>query len=395
MKKGFILCVMFGALFLQLHAAMADLTDGLVAYYPFNGNANDATGNGYHGTVSGATLTPDRLGNPDSAYSFDGVDDSILIGQEPNFPAWDTYAVSVWFLNNGGGDQGQGYGQKVLSKAQFFTDFHLSVHGDANAGVLTWWSSQGGFDAVDDNSKDYRDNVWHHVVLNKHTASTGDLWVDGVLQGSSSALAAVVNSVDLLIGYTAHSDGFQQKHWSGKIDDLRIYARTLSASEIQELLIEGKDTDADGILDDVDNCPGVSNPNQLDTDGDGAGDACDTDDDNDTVLDTNDNCPLVANVDQANSDSDGAGNACDTDDDNDGVLDAQDQCILTAANAIVNAHGCSIADLCPCANAWKNHGAYVSCVARMATNFVADGLITATDKNVVISGAAGSTCGTK
>ena len=47
---------------------------GLVAYYPFSGNALDATGNGHNGTLVGSpTLTADRFGNPNSAYSFDGV----------------------------------------------------------------------------------------------------------------------------------------------------------------------------------------------------------------------------------------------------------------------------------------------------------------------------------
>jgi hypothetical protein len=54
--------------------ATAGLSDGLIAYYPFNGNANDESGNGHHGTVYGATLTQDRCGNADSAYSFDGND---------------------------------------------------------------------------------------------------------------------------------------------------------------------------------------------------------------------------------------------------------------------------------------------------------------------------------
>jgi len=48
------------------------LKDGLVAYYPFNGNANDESGNGNNGTVYGATLTTDRFGNTNKAYSFDG-----------------------------------------------------------------------------------------------------------------------------------------------------------------------------------------------------------------------------------------------------------------------------------------------------------------------------------
>jgi concanavalin A-like lectin/glucanase superfamily protein len=101
--------------------------------------------------------------------------------------------------------------------------------------------------------------VWHHAVLNEHSASAGALWVDGVLQGSSETLAAVTNSVELVIGYIAHSDGFQQKYWSGKIDELRIYHRVLSAAEITQLFVEGEspppDQDDDGIPDTEDTCP--------------------------------------------------------------------------------------------------------------------------------------------
>jgi len=50
--------------------ALASLTDGLVAYYPFDGNANDASGNGNHGTTHGVTLTTDRFGNANGAYYF-------------------------------------------------------------------------------------------------------------------------------------------------------------------------------------------------------------------------------------------------------------------------------------------------------------------------------------
>ena len=53
--------------------------DGLVAWYPFNGNANDESGNGNHGTVNGATLTADRNGKANSSYSFDGVSNFITI----------------------------------------------------------------------------------------------------------------------------------------------------------------------------------------------------------------------------------------------------------------------------------------------------------------------------
>jgi hypothetical protein len=62
----------------------------------------------------------------------------------------------------------------------------------------------------------------------------------------------------------------------------------------------------------------VSNANQLNTDGDAQGDACDADDDNDTVADGADNCPLNANQNQLNTDGDAQGDVCDADDDNDG-----------------------------------------------------------------------------
>jgi hypothetical protein len=73
------------------------------------------------------------------------------------------------------------------------------------------------------------------------------------------------------------------------------------------------DSDGDGIIDQLDNCPFTSNPNQEDADGDGVGDACD-------------NCPSVANPDQADTDEDGIGDACDSDLDGDGVPNGSDNC---------------------------------------------------------------------
>jgi hypothetical protein len=154
------------------------------------------------------------------------------------------------------------------------------------------------------------------------------------------------------------------------------------------------DSDSDGVIDDFDNCATVPNANQTDTDGDGDGDVCDGDDDNDGVGDSADNCQFDANPDQSDLDGDGAGDACDTDDDNDGVIDAADACVPTVGSP-VNSEGCSIADLCPCDNAWKNHGGYVSCVAHASEGFLDLGLITEAEKDATVSAAGESSCGHK
>ena len=109
---------------------------------------------------------------------------------------------------------------------------------------------------------------------------------------------------------------------------------------------EQSDSDGDFLGDNTDICPNAYNIDQLDSDMDGIGDACDYDDDNDGIDDITDNCSLISNSGQTNTDSDLFGDACDDDDDNDGVDDNVDNCPLISNSGQNNTDSDLFGDAC-------------------------------------------------
>src|SRR6185369_2796144 len=105
---------------------LAFLTNGLVAYYPFYGDAKDESGNGNDGQVSQATLATDRFGTPNACYSFDGVSSYI---DTTDIKFHDSFCISVWVNPIGV------YGSLVSKQGDPMPSYELIYNNDPSYGI--------------------------------------------------------------------------------------------------------------------------------------------------------------------------------------------------------------------------------------------------------------------
>ena len=199
---------------------------GLLAYFPFNGDADDFSGNGHHGTVHGATLTDDRNGNPSSAYSFDGDNDYIDIGViDIGLPV----TVALWFSSssiNEKWDTLVGYNLPVKP----YNGIQIMANGD---GKLRFRMG-GAIDDIISESVIDGDGKWHHIAIKRDLSNKVELFVDGELESSSTSNDSIGESHNLFFGKSFQPDKLEE-YFAGKIDEIRIYNRSLSETEIKHL----------------------------------------------------------------------------------------------------------------------------------------------------------------
>ena len=207
-------------------------TDGLVAYYPFNGNANDESGNGNHGTVNGATLTSDRDGNENSSYSFDGVDDDISNSNE-FLPLNIDFTISVWFNTN---DINQG-SQCILNSLEH-TGIGLTFNHNYNSSKMNLFLGDGisfwDVNGLGGMKSDYQNDTWYNIILIKQN-DLYKVYLNGVvdIETNISNSLNYNNLVGFRFGTISPDSGYEQ--FFGKIDDIGIWNRALTEQEIQNL----------------------------------------------------------------------------------------------------------------------------------------------------------------
>ena len=202
--------------------------DYLVAYYPFNGNANDESGNGNNGNVNGPSLTYDRHGNSNSAYYFDGIDDNISIPRSIE----DNFTISFWIKSTqNDGNSERWYWSNGLVDAEVSNvtnDFGISMgNGLAVFGVGnpdTHVNSAGNL---------LNDNGWHMITATRNISDgLMKLFIDGELVNSGTGST---NSLTAPSSISIGSLQTQINFYQGYIDDIRIYPVILDSDQVTDL----------------------------------------------------------------------------------------------------------------------------------------------------------------
>lgn len=215
--------------------------NGLIAYYPFNGNANDESGNGNHGIVNGANLTTDRFGNSNHAYDFNGLNNSIVVPNSHSLNlSTNMFSISFWLKIRNYSTNGE---MMLITKysgvGTTTTGFMMEFDGTNFVYRYADALKNGGWGVLYITTKKLPAKLaWMHFAI---TTEKGidKLYLNGILVVSNTIphyfnIGSNRQSLRFGIGPPQNS----QSYFSGSMDDVRIFNRAISLSEIKDLYNE-------------------------------------------------------------------------------------------------------------------------------------------------------------
>jgi hypothetical protein len=202
-------------------------TNGLVGWWPFNGNANDESGNGNNGNVNGATLTTDRNGVTNTAYSFDGNGDFINCGNLPSVNITGNVSISVWLkISDFNNDHG------IVSKSGLYDLITNSNNSNPPLDKIRWNAGNSFLFS----GPSIQLNQWIHITSVYNHLSGHEIYMNGILVSSDNITGSVQpnTTYDLYLG--SHQPfNVNYWSWSGILDDIGIWNRALTDCEIKDL----------------------------------------------------------------------------------------------------------------------------------------------------------------
>jgi hypothetical protein len=206
-------------------------TNNLICYYPFNGNADDSTINGYNGTVYGPVLTTDRKSQNNSAYCFDGINDYINIPFDPLGSNYNNNTISLWVKSS------QTNNPFLFDRVDANDDY-------STANVITLWPQTGLVTKSDDlppsdgestGSYLVNNGLWHNVTLVRN-GSNRSVYIDGLLDSYEPNAEIYQGTTPLMLFFGKEIRQTTNRYpFVGSIDEIRIYKSALSIYQIREL----------------------------------------------------------------------------------------------------------------------------------------------------------------
>lgn len=213
-------------------AARADLTSGLIAHYPFDGSAVDVSGNGNHGSLVNAPVaTSDRFGRASHAYEFNGTNSYVLVPNSASLSSpTNRITMAAWVQLYGNSKVGSPFGPILMKSVEggnaFMYRFNMATTYFACA-YNDWNLSQGTAANLT--------GQWAHLAITYDGAKNRYYLNGAYVDSTLLAVTMTADSRPLTIG--ADFPGLFEVFW-GKIDEVRIYNRTLGPGEIQALAAE-------------------------------------------------------------------------------------------------------------------------------------------------------------
>jgi hypothetical protein len=210
-------------------------TNGLVGWWPFNGNANDESGNGNNGTVNGATVTTDRNGIANKAYSFNGNQNGIIVNNNVfNVGSANiSYSISLWLLSDlNSNTTGEVINNRVDAQSSNY-NFRFSVSTNPTQQSYGLWSYVNPNLAMANSASNILVNqIWNHFVLVGDIAQNQmKIYRNGLLIASSNTIVSPNLTNPTKFGYMSNLD----PSFKGKLDDIGIWNRVLTQQEVTAL----------------------------------------------------------------------------------------------------------------------------------------------------------------
>jgi hypothetical protein len=231
--------ITIGILFTSLFGFSQASQDSLILFYPFNDNGDDESGNNYDASIYGVTSSADRYLQEGSAYSFDGINDRIILPDDDNLKPDFPFSVSLWFV----ADEFSDATRMLYSSDEYsgiYSGFYIGYN--PSGSISAGYCDGQGYGPNHRRTKHTNEYIlmdeWYHLTVVFNEENDIDIYLNcelspGYYSGTGTSLGNLGGNgvIGRNLGHSVVYDNYHK----GKIDDIRFYSKALNSSDILDL----------------------------------------------------------------------------------------------------------------------------------------------------------------